>query len=276
MRRMLLVGLLLACFAGGIGLHPAYSQDGPLYLNRYFLVPRLSELERSGGFAGVHDVYRLIGRYDLVRGYAGPTDVYRGDAYFQDAEIWGSIISDRPHTLEVLDVDQLLNLESLVGEILPVAAPFDVYKFTGKIADGSSIELFASVFGPWMYLRGGTMPPPGSADYFQYQLHAVARTRPWADANGDGVVDAADYTLLRDAAGSGAGAVDGLAAGVNLADWKEQFGERVPDFTMFDGMFDGAGSALAATSSAPEPATTVLLAVGALTIVAWRRHKVAG
>ena len=169
-------------------------------------------MHQTGGFAGFDWRFRLLGKYDLVHGDAAGTR-----AKFANAEIWGSRISDGPVTADVLDVDRVFNLAGLKGESVPVAAPFDVYRFTGETADGSSVNLFASVFGPWMYVRGGTQPPPGSADFFQYDIRMLARSRPFADFNDDGRVDGADYVLARKASATGiALAADGIFGGASI------------------------------------------------------------
>jgi len=76
--------------------------------------------------------------------------------------------------------------------VAPVAAPFDVYQFDGTTQDGSSVKLIAAEIGPWLRLRGETTPPPGSADFFSYELRAVARRVPFADFTQDDAVDRAD------------------------------------------------------------------------------------
>jgi hypothetical protein len=168
-----------------------------------------------------------------------------------------------------IDVDHLLNLELLRGELLPLGIPTPVYRFTGVINDGepasplesSTIELYAALSGPWMYLWGETTPRPWMADYFEYEIKAVARRGRWADWNDDGVVDAADYTVARD-----------LQANLTalppewhgeLALWQSQFGETAPDA---DAMIASFSAALATSPalSIPEPSGLVLVAIGAV------------
>jgi hypothetical protein len=146
-----------------------------------------------------------------------------------------------------------------------------VYKFSGETLDGSSIKLYAAVIGPWMYVRGGTTPPPGSADYFVHNLRMVARSGRSADLNDDGVVDAADYTALRDNMhNAGGAAVSDLTAGVTYDDWREQFGERVPDFAPIDTMWAGATSGFAAAAATPEPSSALLALLCGLVVLSWR------
>src|SRR5262245_6409000 len=226
--------LQLSIVLGALWLSTSASraQPGPPDVVDHFrLVPRQSVLHQSGGIAGLELDFRLSGEYDFRQRF----DEHR-EAKFERAEIWGSQISDLPTPAYVLDVDELLNLEGLKGEALPVLAPFNVYKFTGEAPDKSSVNLFAAVLGRWMYVRGSTEPPPDSADFFSYQFHWLARSRPFADVSGDGVVDAADVVMIRDAETSGVAVgseLDGTA-GVTYTDWVQQFGERIPDISAFE------------------------------------------
>lgn len=260
--------LFLSCLVGTVVIGSVTARvaeaEHPEFLTPYRVVPRLSTLGVTGGFAGVHERYRLIGKYDLHTGFHHDTHTTPYSfASFENAEIWGSLISDHPTIAIVLDVDEALNLEGLRGEALPVAAPFDVYKFTGKTQEGSHLTLFASLIGPWMYVRGASTPPDGGADFFDYDLRMVAHRRPFADHNGDGRVDAADYVALRDRGGmgdhlGGAGAVSSVA----YLDWRDQFGQGIPDFSDIDAMFSSmlASEGAASTSSTliAEPATLFL------------------
>jgi hypothetical protein len=252
---------------------PGRAQAPAELLDHYRLLPRHSTLHQTGGFAGFDLRYRLIGKYDFRHGSG-----WDAKASFENAEVWGSIISDSPAPAYVIDVDQILNLEGLRGKALPVAAPFDVYQFTGHTSDGSSVELFASVIGPWMYLRGATQPPPGSADYFTYHIQALARSRPFADFNGNGVVDGADYVMLRnsDAAGGGIGTADDydVTAGAGFAEWMQQFGETVPDLTTMDSMLSAAMGSSVTTATVPEPASVFLAILGGLILAGQRQRGI--
>lgn len=262
MNRLYLAGLSLAIAVCSLP-SVASAQDPAQILDHYRLLPRHSTLEQTGGIAGFNFKYRLIGEYDLLHRAA-----WDSPAKFKNAEIWGSQISDQPVIAMVIDVDQILNLEGLTGQRLPVAAPFDVYQFKGNTSDGSSVSLLASVIGPWMYLRGGTQPPPGSADYFTYRLQALARSTPFADFNDDGVVDGADFVMHRNSAGTPA---SGLATGAGIAEWRQQFGESVPDLGAMDMMLSAA---MGSGGAVPEPASWVfvLICSAISAVVRWRKR----
>lgn len=258
--KVILLFVVVATFCG-LGISNVPAQSPPDYLSHYKLVPRASVLHQTGGFAGVDQYYRLLGSYDLHR-----TLGWTGTASFENAEVWGSIVSPFPAIAIALDVDQLLNLEGLKGVALPVAAPFDVYEFTGKTNDGSSVRLLGSLIGPWMYLRGGTRPPEGSADFFKYDIHALALSRPFADLNEDGTVDSADYILLRRSV-----AAVSAGDGASISDWAQQFGEQLPDLSVYDAVL-GASLNGPGPSAVPEPATWSLLLLGCVVLNIRRRR----
>ncbi|QDU89765.1 hypothetical protein Pla175_31600 [Pirellulimonas nuda] len=239
--------------------------DHPIFLQEYRVLPAHSVIHQTGGFAGVDVRYRLKGEYDLATGF----DEGRRFAEFTRAEITGlnrslSTVSD---SIGALDVDQALNLLGLEGRFVPLGLSHNVWEFSGQSGDDSSVHLLAAQRGPWMLLRGVTTPPPGSADFFQYNVRWLARTGPSADMNGDGAVDAADYTSLRD------GHLDG---GADIALWRSQFGEQA-DIAELDGMMDAAWAAksgVASGAGVPEPSGLVLLGTIASALVCrWRRTR---
>jgi hypothetical protein len=269
--RFLRLVIALSCLFAGWATAPA--QDLGWGATQFRIVSKQSVLHRTGGFAGVNERLRLSGKFDLQ---ILPPAIYPPLVALNNAEVWGALISDLPHPAIVEDVDELLNLEELHGRQLPTMGPYTTYEFRGKLDDGSTIKLAAAKFGPWMYVRGASTPPPGGADFFEYQLRMVARSQPFADLNEDGVVDAADYTLLRDSPAGGAAGSDSIAAGADFDLWKQQFGESVPDISEFDAMFDAtAGGASLAASAAPEPSALVLLLVGSATAIGVRRRNAA-
>lgn len=212
--------------------------------------------------------YRLEGEYDFLQQWQGgqPTTGLSLTASFDEADLKAPLGEMLP---AFIDVDALLNLEGLRGELLPLGAPFDVYRFRGLISDSdaaspleqSSIELYTALVGPWMYVYGETTAPTHTADRFEYEIRALARTRPWSDANDDGVVDAADYTLLRDTQ-----AFDAQM----YQDWRNQYGEAMLDTAAMDAMFTAASSA--AISVAPEPGSCLLI-LTAVPVLMHRRRS---
>jgi hypothetical protein len=240
-------------------------------IDEYRILPRKSTLTQTGGFAGVDIDHRLHGVYDFVQNEPNATS--RSTVQFDDVNVYAPL---GPMLPAFIDVGHLLNLELLRGEQLPLGIPTPVYRFKGVINDGiaasplesSTIELYAALSGPWMYLWGETTPPPQSADYFSYEIKAVARTGRWADWNEDGVVDAADYTLARDLQ------TNPLAFPPDwdgeYALWRDQFGEKAPDI---DAMIASFSAAMASSSSfaVPEPSSLLLMVLGATAFITRRR-----
>lgn len=270
MMRHVLIALTLSLTV----LSTPVQSDAAAYVESYRLLPRKSELTQTGGFAAVSNHYRLHGDYDFVQ--ALPYDLpvgARPTAQFDNANVYAPL---GPMLPAFIDVDHLLNLELLRGELLPLGIPTPVYRFTGVINDGepasplesSTIELYAALSGPWMYLWGETTPRPWTADYFSYEIKAVARTGRWADWNDDGVVDAADYTVMRDQQASFATADYDWATAFD--DWRAQFGEKAPDS---DAMFASLSAAMATSTALaiPEPSCLVIVAIGATVLMFARR-----
>jgi hypothetical protein len=270
MKRLFPLHLLVALSALNLTTSASRAQPGPPDVVDHFrLIPRFSTLLTTGQ-EGPDERYRLSGEYDFRQRF----DDQR-EARFEDAEIWGSLISDLPTPAVVIDVDELLNLEGLKGEALPVLAPLNVYKFTGETSSGpwsgSSVNLFAAVLGHWMFVVGDTEPPP-IIDFPTHHVRWLARSRPFADVSGNGVVDAADFVMIRDAETNGVAIgseLDGTA-GVTYADWAEQFGERVPDVTAIEAAI-GSAMASVAAASVPEPASASLILLGGVLVAGLRR-----
>lgn len=238
-------------------------EGAPDLLWHYHVLPRYSVVHETGGFAGVDNRYRARGEFDFQRLWNEGSF----SAKFDDAEIWGSPISDGPVIAVVLDVDEVFNLEGLRGRLLPTMNPLaDVYEFRGEAPDSSFVHLYAYQRGPWMYLRGSTNPPPDTADFLQYEIRALARTRPWADANDDGRVDLGDYTILRDNTGH-------WADGPTYGDWRAQFGETLPDMNEMEGALVSALSSAATVAAVPEPTAALLIAAGLVAKVPLVRRR---
>jgi hypothetical protein len=245
----------------------------------YRFLPRYSVLHELGGIYPREVDFRVYGTYDFVI-EPSPLDVWPPifDASFDDVEAWGS----HPILAYVLPLNQVLNLEGLKGQQLPVAAPFDVFRFEGTTKDGSSVELFASIIGPWMRLRGGTTPPPGSADFFEYTINAIARETPFADFDANVVVDEADLTswtnffgrAISVAPSMGDANDDGVVDGADFLAWQRQLGETKPPVAELDAAMDAALASLSANIAAvPEPSATALVAIGLVLAALKHRHR---
>ncbi|MCA9235337.1 MAG: hypothetical protein KDA44_07685 [Planctomycetales bacterium] len=231
----------------------------PDILRSYRFLPRLSTLNETGGFAGVDIDYTMRGTFDLATGYDVDKTGFHQKAEFTNVDAWAS----HPVLAYVLNVDEVLGLTMLAGTALPVAAPFDVFQFTGKNEQGMPVELYAAQIGDWLLMRGETSPP--CCDFFKYRVRAIARQRSAADLNEDGEVDGRD--VARWAAGFGQPAAvdvngDGVLDGGDFLALQRQMSAQPPDFGQADAMLSAMIAAGATVSAVPEPAAYLLVAVG--------------
>jgi hypothetical protein len=247
---------LSALLAGG-----AHAQLGPsLTTTHYRFVPRASVLHQSQGFAGVDIDYNVVGTFDFIVTpslLAVYPPVLGGD--FDNVVAAGV----RGFQNYALKLDNAINLSGLQGGT-GIRGPINVFQFRGKTGDGSSVELWAAKRGAWMYLRGGTTPPPGSADYFVYDIKALAHERPFADFNDDGQVDGADLATWSAPAGR---------LNTDFLSWQRQYGEIPPAEADFEAAITAASQSAATTT--PEPAGLALMLAGAFAAATARRRQVA-
>lgn len=256
----------LCAFVTGFVLSAATASvaQPPDRLDHYRVVPQRSVYTEQGGFAGFDARYRVRGEFDFLQEWSGgtPTEPYRLTARFDNADLRAPV---GPALPAFIDVDQNLNLEGLRGRLLPLGAPFDVYHFTGYLNEGvptsplesSTVDLYTALVGPWMYLYAETTPPAGGADFIEYGLQAVARKGRWADWNEDGIVDAADYSVMRDELSRSAS----FDWGAERSAWEEQFGEQAPDADEMNAMF---AAAMSSSLAIPEPSCVMLALIGAV------------
>ena len=257
------------------------SAEHPTTLTHYRFLPRFSVLNESGGIAGVDVDFRVLGKFDLVidNDHQVP---WQNSAKFENVDAWAS----HPILAYVLNVDDVLNLSGLTGTQLPVAGPFDAYRFEGFAQDGSSVDLIATVLGPWLYLNGGTTPPEGSADYFVHEIRALARSRPFADFDDNGIVDSDDFVRWREHFGDNQNGIDifswGDADGDQDVDgrdfliWQRQAGEMAPPLASLEAATAAARASLVSVSAVPEPGTLLLATMGTIVFIRrWNRRTLA-
>jgi hypothetical protein len=257
-RSFQLIGLIAALVTW---LTPqALHADPPDIIGSYRFAPLVSTIVplRNSDFE-----LNVYGTFDFIRGWDyrdDPPSIVRY-ADFDNVRAWAqNPFSAAPP----LDVDAIFNLSGLKGEQLPVASIFDVFRFDGKNFAGDPVEIFVSVLGRWLYLRGQTesVDHPGAG----WRINALARQRPFADFDEDGVVDAADLKAWTERAGGWTGMNDAdgddFQTGADFLYWQQQLGEAPPEPAEFDAAINVA-VAWSATSI-PEPTTFVLLGAAVL------------
>jgi hypothetical protein len=265
------VGIGVA-LAGVIFSSPAIA-DPPDFLRHYRFLPRLSTLNQQGGIGGWDTDFAIGGSFDFVTGYEYDLPQILAYASFENVDAWAS----HPVLAYVLPLDETLNLSELKGELLPLAAPFDVYRFEGETSDRSSVTVHAALLGRWIVMRGRTTAPEGSADYFEYTLQSIARQAPSADFNLDEWIDHLDLQMWQRDFGGKLGAdadFNGVVDGGDFLELQRQMGADSPPSGLIDG-FDRllAESALApAAGAVPEPGA-ISIAAMVVGIIAVRRLR---
>ncbi|MEO0531430.1 MAG: hypothetical protein AAF266_12775 [Planctomycetota bacterium] len=237
--------------------------DAPLLLDSYRVLPNFGSFVQTGGIAGVRNEYPVEGNFDFATtwdyDFDDPRLSIQRIAWFSEPDLRAPLGEMLP---AFIDIDDLLNLEGLRGEWVPqplAFTPFEVFRFEGLANDSdaaspleqSLVELFAVRLGPWMYLRGETIPRPWFSDYFEYELRALARSGDWPDWNDDGVINAVDYATMRD---GGTPMTE-----ESIADWQSAYGELAPDLEVFEAAIASALSQQGA--AVPEPASALMAAI---------------
>lgn len=201
----------------------------------YRFLPRLSKLTENNEHDGFEVDYTVRGPFDFFVEHNVEIDPWGSKAGFTNVEAWAA----HPILDFILPLDQVFNMSGLEGWQLPVLGPFDAYQFEGLNEQGAKVDLFATVIGPWFYLRGGTTPPEGSPELSTFTLNAIARSRPYADFDDSGVIDDLDLSRWQEYYGQRApnsqdithlGDADGdqHIAGGDFLIWQRQRGEMAP------------------------------------------------
>jgi hypothetical protein len=272
-----IAALALLAASAASGQDEAFS---PIRTKPYAFLPKQSTL--AVDYPGLEVATRLLpvfGRFDIGY-YATPGAVGFGPtAKFLNVRAWaGNPLSAT--AAAPIDLDQALNLSGLIGRPLPVASLFDVYEFKGQNSDGAAVDIFASMLGPWVRLRGGTTPSAADPHTVDYQLNALAHLRPKADFNSDDQVDAHDLAAWTTSFGSvlpgatDSAATDGPLTGADFLAWQQQLGETPPSAAAFDAAISAAiANQSANTAAVPEPATLLALLAGLAGLLHHRCRK---
>ncbi|MCI0333022.1 MAG: hypothetical protein L0228_07355 [Planctomycetes bacterium] len=242
-RFMRLSWAAVAALLSAVVAHQALADPPDIFRDYRFITSR-STVHVSGGFAGFDMDLAIQGRFGLVTGYdysvdpTGQIPTLVPHAEFVDVHaILFNPLSLAPMPVPGWDLDQTLNLTGLSGTF-QIGDPTRLF-FHGEDGQGQPIKLEATLQGRLLHIVGAN--DPGCCDFFHYKIDALAYLKPYPDWNLDDTIDAADYVLLRKAAGT----PDEYGA------WQEVFGANMAD--------DGASAA-----AAPEPTTLMLLLIGAL------------
>lgn len=125
----------------------------------YRFVAGQSRLVVSGGFAGVHDEYRIEGPLTLTRSEDGTASLSQVAATLSGNGLSGL---DGQQLNAVLYLTRLSGLQT--GE--------STMAFTGRDNSGAVLRLYVTVENQVLTARGASDPP--CCDFFQYQMDAMA------------------------------------------------------------------------------------------------------
>ncbi len=147
-----------------IHTQPCRASDYENLANRYIFVSDQSTIVQTGGIAGVHWTYNVSGQFVLK------VDSKTGKAFFEQVD--ANAVDDSPYN-RTLDPNEIFAMTSLAGVVLNDTT----IDFTGKAKDNSDIHLTITFQGSSLQITANTVPPQGSADYFIYNLDAIAQCK---------------------------------------------------------------------------------------------------
>lgn len=191
-RIMRIVPLLIVVCLAGIPAQAKYGAGSGMAASAetstYVFVPDQSKVVQTGGIAGVPRTYSIKGRFQLT------VDPNVGVASF--AHVDANATDDSPFK-RTLDLNHVFNMTLLVGTVEPSGS----IKFAGKASDDSDVNITVTFQDNLAHLIGQTTPPPNSADFFIFNLDAVARLRKYAGGSGTAddpyrIATAADLIIL--------------------------------------------------------------------------------
>lgn len=245
--RVLLSVTLLLVASGAID---ALAQP-PDRLEHFRFIPRRSILHVQGGFAGFDIRANIHGQFDFVTGFHRHSGdpVSSLDPYAAFANVDAVAINPTDFGPYSFDLDETLNLSGLHGKPIPLGAPFDLYHFEGREPQGGAMELHVVRFGPWLLMAGESEAPPNTADFFEYEIRAIAHRSRFADFNEDDRVDRHDLHRWQSDFGRAA------LTGADFLAAQRQQGEVMPSLDDFAATASGT----AAATVIPEPATLVMI-----------------
>jgi hypothetical protein len=138
----------------------------------YVFDPSQSTVTQTGGFAGVHDIYGIEGKFQLTVDF---------DAGFASFDRVDANLTNPSGFLYTQSLGVLFNMTGLAGTIIDETT----IEFEGKTTDGtkSDVSLKLSLSDDMARLTGNVTPPPNSADMFFFEIDAVA-TRKYAGGTG--------------------------------------------------------------------------------------------
>ncbi len=149
-----------------LGLFLFSQPAGAVESSIYVFDPNQSTVVKTGGFAGVHEIYSVVGQFLLTK------DIDVGAASFEKAD---ANLVDESGPVYTQDLGAVFNMTALLGAMINDTT----IQFEGKTDDGtkSDILLTLALDDDNALLTGTITPPANSADLFSYELDAAASRR---------------------------------------------------------------------------------------------------
>ena len=166
---MPLLALLAICLSGR-GAEAKYGGGSDTMASAetstYMFLSDESAVVQTGGIAGVHKTYSIEGQFRLIIDF---------DTVMASFDQVNANLVDESPFLPTQSLGELFNMAELIGTVVGDMA----IEFEGKTTDGtnSDILLRLTFRDDSVHLTGRTVPPPNSADFFIYELDAVARKK---------------------------------------------------------------------------------------------------
>jgi spermidine/putrescine-binding protein len=128
-----------------------------------------STITQTGGIAGIHRTYTITGTFRLT------ADFEAGTASFDIMDASAVNYSpSRDRTIRnSIDPNEIFNMTDLDGRI----TDGNSICFDGMADDGSNVLITLTFDDDAVTLKGETVPPPDSADFFIYTLDAFAEPK---------------------------------------------------------------------------------------------------
>jgi len=125
-----------------------------------------STVVQTGGFAGVNETYPIQGQFQLA------VDANAGVASFDAVN---ATLLNPTGFLPTQSLGELFNMTVLEGTVISEA----LIEFRGKTADGTNTDIALEVTftDDAVQLTGQTIPPANTADFFVFNLDAVAQKK---------------------------------------------------------------------------------------------------
>lgn len=164
-----LISLLIAAFLISIPVRAGYGSDAndltpSTQTNQYVFQQDRSSLIQSGGIAGIRRNYSVKGKFDLTINFEA------GTALLKNVDANAIDESSPEYTLDPNEVFNITSLEGLVINDTRI-------EFTGQSHDGSDVNITVTFEDDLIHLIAETTPPPNSADFFIFEMDAIAKRK---------------------------------------------------------------------------------------------------